>query len=447
MSHRQRLAAYRQLLKHYHTVFTHFWKERDSFSGEFLREHEAAFLPAALALQEKPVSPTARLTGRLLMALVVIAFCWALVGKIDIIVNGTGKVIPGGYTKTIASVDVASVKALYVEEGQHVQAGDVLIELDTSASDAEREKATGDQSIALLQVARAKALIAAIESGHPPLFPVLDSVSNEKWQAEKLHLDGQYRDYIAKLQRIDGDIKRYAEALPLATQRAADYKTLLGDHDVSRHAWLEKEQARVDLAGQLADARNQRSALIAETRRSTYDQLTEGSKIAAASGQDALRSDAHSKLLTLTAPVSGTVQQLEVHTVGGVVSAARPLMQIVPENARVEVEASLENKDIGFVQEGQSAEVKIDAFDYTKYGTLTGKVVHVSRDAIQDEKKGLIYSSKIALDKSTIDVEGKDMPLSAGMSVSIEIKTGDRRIIEYVLSPLIRHQRESLNER
>lgn len=145
--------------------------------------------------------------------------------------------------------------------------------------------------------------------------------------------------------------------------------------------------------------------------------------------------------------MNGTVQQLDVHTVGGVVSSAKPLMQIVPKETRVEVESFLENKDVGFVQEGQSAAVKIDAFEYTKYGTVTGKVTHVSHDAIADEKKGLIYSTKIMLDKSTINVEGKEMPLSAGMTVNVEIKTGDRRIIEYVLSPLMRHKRESLNER
>ncbi|MDR3412581.1 MAG: HlyD family type I secretion periplasmic adaptor subunit [Formivibrio sp.] len=434
MSLKYRVEAYAELFRRYKTIFAHHWQHRHQLSGKLLTEHEAEFLPAALSLQAKPVSPTARLLARILMALVVVLIAWSILGKIDIIVNATGKIIPSGYTKTIASVDVASVRALYVEEGQQVKAGDVLIELDTSASDADRDKATGDRTTALLQVARAKALIAAIDGGHSPQFPSVDHVPANEWQAERLHLEGQYRDYVAKLTRIDGDIARYREALPLATQRASDYKALLNDHDVSNHAWLEKEQARVDLAGQLADARNQRSALIEETRRTAYDQLTEGSKAAASSQQDALRSDAHSKLLKLTAPVSGTVQQLDVHTVGGVVSSAKPLMQIVPQDNRVEVEAFLENKDVGFVQEGQSAEVKIDAFEYTKYGTVTGKVTHVSRDAIQDEKKGLIYSTKIALDKSTIGVEGKEMLLSAGMSVNVEIKTGDRRIIEYVLS-------------
>jgi hemolysin D len=187
-----------------------------------------------------------------------------------------------------------------------------------------------------------------------------------------------------------------------------------------------------------------------ETKHTAYDQSTEGSRIAASSRQDALRSGSHSKLLQLTAPVDGTVQQLTVHTVGGVVPFAQPLMQIVPKESAVEVEASLENKDVGFVQEGQPAEVKIDTFEYTKYGTVPAVVTHVSRDAVQDdkdEKKGLLYTIKVMLNKSTMAVEGKAMPLTAGMSVNVEIKTGDRRIIEYVLSPLMEHQREALHER
>ena len=141
------------------------------------------------------------------------------------------------------------------------------------------------------------------------------------------------------------------------------------------------------------------------------------------------------------------MQQLTVRTVGGVVPAAQPLMQIVPQQAGAEVEAFMENKDVGFVMVGQDAQVKVEAFQYTKYGTVPGRVIHVSRDAIQDEKRGLIYSIKVALDKESISVDGKDIPLSPGMSVSVEIKTGTRRIIEYVLSPLIQHGRESLRER
>lgn len=447
MNGKHRLAAYRELLRHYRAVFAHYWQARESLGGGLFNEHEAEFLPAALSLQEKPVSGTARLTGKLLMALIGIALLWSFLGKIDIIVDATGKIIPSEYTKALASIDVASVRALHVEEGQAVKAGEVLIELDSSAPDAERDKAAGDATVATLQAARSRALIEAIDHFQPPSLQKPADATVKQWQEAGRQLEAQYRDFRTRLARLDGEIRKFEQELPLAEQRARDYRDLAEKHDVSPHAYLEKEQARIDLEGQLADTRNQRSALIAQTRKEAYDSLTEGGKIAGASRQDALRADSHSKLLKLTAPVDGTVQQLTVHTVGGVVQAAQPLMMVVPRKNQVEVEAVLENKDIGFVREGQRAEVKIDAFEYTKYGTIPGRVTHVSRDSIQDEKKGLVYSAKVLLDQSTLLVDGKDMPLTAGMSVAVEIKTGERRVIEYLLSPLLQHQRESLHER
>ena len=224
--------------------------------------------------------------------------------------------------------------------------------------------------------------------------------------------------------------KRYRRCeleLPLATQQANDYRDLARNHDVSTHAYLEKRGSQDQSGGTIGGCpRPTRTALIEETRRVAYDAFTEAKRTAEESRQDALRSGSHSRLLKLTAPVDGTVQQLTVHTIGGVVPAAQPLMLIVPARNVIEVEAFMENKDVGFVEEGQPVAVKIDAFEYTKYGTIPGRVTHVSRDAIQDEKKGLIYSVKVALDKSLISVNGRDVPLADGMSVNVEIKNTGR---------------------
>jgi hemolysin D len=447
MSIKHRLEAYGFLLRHYRKIFKRHWANRHQLGDNLFKEDEAEFLPAALSLQEKPVSPTLRITAKVLIALIVFLLGWSIFGKVDIIVNATGEIIPSERTKTIASVEVASVTALHVEEGQVVKKGDVLIELDASAADAEHDKAMSAVTEATLQIARSGALIAALDTHRPPRLSPIKGIPAEKLAEAQGHLDGQYQDFEAKLRRIEAVITRYAEDLPLTTQRALDYKELAKNHDVAVHAYLEKEQARVDLKGQLTEAKKQRAALIAETRRAAYDALGEGNKILGAARQDALRTEARSKLLKLTSPVNGTVQQLTVHTIGGVVPAAQPLMLIVPKKERLEIQAMLENKDIGFVEEGQSAAVKIDAFEYTKYGTIPARVVHVSRDAIKDEKRGLIYSVIVALGKSSISVRGREMPLSAGMSVKVEIKTGTRRVIEYVLNPLLQHKRESLNER
>lgn len=163
--------------------------------------------------------------------------------------------------------------------------------------------------------------------------------------------------------------------------------------------------------------------------------------------QDLLKADSRGKLMQLTSPVDGTVQQLVVHTVGGVVTPAQPVMVIVPRDNPLEVEAFLENKDIGFVKPNQDAEVKIETFQYAKYGTLHAKVMSVSHDAINDEKRGLIYPMRVKMDKANINVDGTSVSSSPGMAVSVEIKTGKRRVIEYFLSPLMQHTSESLRER
>jgi hemolysin D len=447
MSTRHRLEAALALFKRYGAIFLHFRKIRQQLGGGLFRVEEAEFLPAALAIQEKPASTTARLTGYILIAVVLFALLWSIIGKMDVVVNASGKVIPSEYTKTIAAVEVAVVRALHVQEGQQVKAGDVLIELDSSGTDAEHLKASGLSTEGALLVARSQALIEAIEHVRPPQLRPMPGVPAAQWQAAQRHLEGQYRDFATRLQRINGEIARYSEALPLAEQRANDYKLLKENGDVSIHAWLEKEQARVDLSGQLSDVRNQRASLISQMRKEAWDAMTEGRKLVTSNDQDANRAGERSRLLKLTAPVSGTVQQLAVHTVGSAVPAAQPLMVIVPVQNQLEVLAQLENKDIGFVEVGQHAEVKIDAYDYTRFGTIPAKVTHISRDAIQDEKKGLLYQVHVLLDKTALVGDGKSLPIGVGMSVNVEMKTAERRIIEYFLSPLLQHSREALRER
>ena len=447
MSTLHRLQAWRELARRYVQVFRHAWSQRDKLAAPNLRPDEAEFLPAALALQNRPVSPAARWVARLLMALVACAFAWSILGRIDIVVDAHGRIVPSSRTKTITSMEIGVVRALHVTDGQFVKAGERLVELDTRASDSDHDKAVGDQRSAQLQVARSRALLAALDTDTPPQLPALPGMPAEKLGEARRQLEDQWRDYDAKRERLNQDIARYADALPLATQRAKDYEALARAHDVSQHAWSEKEQARIDLEGQLHDARAEQAALKAETRRTAQDALYEAQRLLGDAAQDARRAQVHSELLLLDAPVDGTVQELAVHTLGAAVPPAQPLMEIVPRDGPVEIEAMLDNKDVGFVVEGQSAQVKIDAFSYSKYGTVPAHVAHVSRDAVQDEKKNWLYAVTIVLDKPTLSVEGKDVNLSPGMTATVDIRTGNRRVIEYVLSPLVEHAKESLRER
>ncbi len=458
MSFKHRMQAYGELWGRYSRVFTHFWKERDKIKTGLFRESEAEFLPAALSLQETPPSNTARLIAWLLMLIVLTALAWSIIGEMDVIVNASGKIISSERIKTIASVETGKVSELLVEEGKQVKAGQTLLQLDTSVIDAERDKATGDKNEAVQTLMRNESLLDAIAKKRAPQLPKLEevnlkygsSIDAAKWQATEMHVRNQYQDYASKLRKFSDLAAHQSRLLPLATQQAASYKALYATQDVSRDAWQEKERTRLQIQADLQDALNQANNLTTETSKIASDQIGEARRVAAASGQDALRAASSGKKLTITSPVDGTVQQLTLFTVGGVVQAAQPIMQIVPSSGPIEVEAFIENKDRGYVQVGQTVSVKVDTFEYTKYGTLPGKVIHVSQDAIpqeKDKRTTLLYSVKVLMDKSTLDVNGKDTPITPGMAVNVEIKTGTRRIIEYALNPLLRHTHEAMSER
>ena len=142
------------------------------------------------------------------------------------------------------------------------------------------------------------------------------------------------------------------------------------------------------------------------------------------------------RLERLRAPADGTIQQLEIHTIGGVVEAAKPLMVLVPANDGIEVEARVLNKDVGFVHVGQEAAVKLEAFPFTRYGTVPARVRSISRDAVQDKELGLVYIATVILERTYVDADGRRVALSPGLAATVDIRTGTRRIISYLLSPL-----------
>jgi hemolysin D len=465
MSWQHRKGAMKDLFARYQSVFGFWWSQREQLKSPELRAHELEFLPATLSLQVAPVSPAGRWVARIILGLLVIVLLWSVLGKIDIIVNGQGKVIASGRTKTIASVEIAKVTAIHVAEGDSVKAGDLLLELDARGPDSERNKADLERQLGLLQMERSKALLEAIRTNTAPVLASLEGVDVALFESEAKHVTDQWNDYVAKRNRISSQIKRYAQAHALAARRAIDYQALAKDRDVSTHAYLEKEQARVDLEGQLEDAKTQLVALTAETRKTAQDDLHQATRLWSDSTQDAKKAAARSDLLKLYTPVDGVVQQLAVHTINGVVPATQPLMLIVPDQRTVELEAYIDNKDVGFLKEGDIAHVKLDAYDFTKYGTIPAVVTHVSQDSVDfsgngtgqlanktspskaEGTKNLLYAIKVKLQQQTIAIEGRTMPILPGMSGTVEIKTGERRVIEYVLSPLIATSSESLHER
>jgi hemolysin D len=465
------------LLSRYRMALHQAWSARKDLETPDRSPHEVQFLPAALELQERPIHPAPRVFVWLIMAFVVIALAWACFGRIDVVATAPGKIIPSGKSKVIQASATAVVKAIHVHDGQQVKAGELLIELDSTVARADVSRVQSDLLAASIDRARAEAMLYAIDHQTPPsiLDLAINGADSEQSLAAQRWLTGQYQEYRSSLDTADaeiaqrqadifsanGQIASLQKSLPIAVRLADDYRQLLDKQYIPRHAFLEKEQARLDIERQMRlqqasllqastarrEVERRRVGLVTQTRRAMLDLLQQAEQQAALLKQDLAKATYQDELTTLESPVDGTVQQLGTHTVGGVVTPAQPLMTIVPSGQPVEIEATLENKDIGFVHRGQKVTVKIETFTFTKYGVISGEVVSVSSDAVEDEKRGLIYTAKIKLAQDNLTVDGKRLALEPGMSISAEVKTDERRVIEYFLSPLQTHLSESLGER
>lgn len=465
------------LYQRYRQACCQAWRRRKSMDMPPRLAHELQFLPLALELQETPVHPAPRVFIWAIMGFAVLALLWACIGQIEIVAVAPGKIVPNGKTKLIQPSETAVVRAIHVNDGQRVKAGQLLVELDPTTAGADVSRLQSELLAARIDAARATAMLDAINQQQPPgpLAGMIAKANPEQVLSAQRWLQGQYQEYLSRLALVEAEIRqRNAEiqsaqsqvtnlqqTLPIATRLAEDYRRLLTKHYVSQHGYLEKEQVRLDLQRQLRvqqasvlqhsaaldEARRRRENVVAQNRRTMLDLLQEADQKTQARVQELAKADYLKTLTLLKAPVSGTVQQLAIHTLGGVVTPAQPLMVIVPADQPVEVEAMLENKDVGFVHVGQPVTVKVETFTFTRYGTIEGEVINVSTDAIEDPKRGLIYSSRIRLKSDRVQVNGRLVALSPGMRVTAEIKTDRRRVIDYFLSPLTRSLDESLRER
>ena len=428
------------------------------------------FLPAVLEIQQAPPSPIGRAILWTILAVFTVGVLWATLGWIDIVATAQGKIIPSGYSKIIQPYETGVIAAIHVQDGQVVKRGDTLIELDPTQNRADHDRASNEYRAAKVEAARLRALIAGKATFDAPS----DADPQYVLLQQQLLLD-QFAEYQAKvaatqhlidqrkaaLEQTRENIIRLEATVPMETERADAYKKLLEHDAVTKMDFLQAEGQRIDktqeLAGQrkklqqdqaaLAEADKNYRAMVSEFQQTKQAELSTIDTKVASLVQDVTKAGQKADLQRLTTPIDGVVQQLAVHTVGGVVTPAQQLLIVVPQDHPVEVEAQVENKDVGFVKEGQPVEIKVETFQFTLYGTIPGKVLTVSDDAVSIEKVGLIYPTRVSMDRSTIQVEGKQVNLSPGMAVTVEIKTGKRRVIEYLLSPLLKSVKESLRER
>lgn len=429
---------------------------------------EIAFLPAALEILETPPSPAGRATLWTILAFFSLTVAWATLSDVDIVAVGQGRIIPTGHSKTVQPLEIGKVAAIHVTEGQNVRAGEVLIELDPSSAQADVDRLINERDTTWREVGRLRRLSDWLTRDHPP--------SREEQQAaEDDLLQRQWREYEDRLSVLEHEqekqraerysarrqVEKLEAILPIVAKRAKDLRGLAEQKLLSEQQYLHTEQERLETYHDLQTQKGRVAELDATIReldarlgfaqsefhRQVLERLEAAEARHAAIRQELKKASTRRKMQTITTPVDGVVQQLAVHNIGAIVTPAQDLMVIVPQGHRLEVEATLENKDVGFVEVGQKVEIKIDTFPFTRYGTVAGEVVGISSDAVADEHKGLVYKMRVLMERSVIEVNGAAVRLSPGMTVTVETKTGTRKIIEFFLSPLLRYAYESVRER
>jgi len=469
----QKLYAFIGSIQHYIAIAKETLRlEKEAPAALKRKRQELEFLPAVLEVVDSPPSPLGRGILFTITVFFLIAVTWSIIGKVDIIATAQGKVIPSGNVKIIQPLETGIVRTIHVRDGQTVKAGDVLVELNPTGAAADENRLERELATAQVSIARLEALLFdnPLDAFFPPDNAPVDLIARNR-----RHMESALAERNARLDAIDNEVlqrraemrttqvemKRLKMILPNVRERVEKRRELLEKGYTARLDFLELEQELIDteqqllssdsklneLAASLRATTSRRDQLIAEDRRTIQDQLADITARADSLKQELIKAQDRNRQQNLTAPVDGVVQQLAIHTEGGVVTPAQELMTIVPAGDSIEIEAMVMNKDIGFVHDGQAAEIKVESFPFTKYGTLHGDVKTVSRDAVLDENQGWIYPARFNLNTTEILVGDKYVTLSPGMSVTVEIKTGKRRMIQYLLAPLQEYQSESLKER
>ncbi len=475
--------------------FKEAWQNRHN--GAFTQQRDQRsieFLPAALEILERPPSPIGRWLGYSLIILFTLFVIWASIGKVDVVATAEGKIIPGGRIKHIQPMQMGVIKNIFVEEGQLVEKGQPLIELDQTLTGADVERLKQEHRFLTLNLLREQSLgkllwmedqeqiladrdverfaAAYVEKlaaqYQEPIksedLTMQSAMAKQKWaeyNAKKSVFESQVQNRYSELAAIEANIKKYQSTIPLITKRVQAMQTLskdgliaearlleLQEQQVSQQQNLIAEQARRgQVLSAIEEAKQNSIAQHNDARKTNLETIETLQQKVQSAEQELNKADELYAKQILYAPVTGRVQQLAVHTIGGVVKEAQALMQIVPKDRTLEVEAVLANKDIGFIHKGHKAEVKVHTFPFTKYGIINAEVIDITADAIESEKQGLVYKMRLKMESNQLWVDKRWVDLLPGMAVSAEVKTGKRKLIDFFISPLMRYKDESVRER
>ncbi len=439
------------------------------------------FAPGLLAIQESPPAKLPRTVMVTVLALFLIMLAWAIFGKLDIIASAEGRLVPQTYVKIVQPADAGIVQDILVQEGQEVEAGQVLMRMDTKLTEADAKTIQNELRLKSLILRRADAELA----GRPMMRRKEDSpelygqVENQYRAHRQAYLDavGQESESLNKarhdLRSAQETLSKLQQVVPVYQKSAAAYEKLAKENFVSQLAAQEKVRDRIekeqDLKAQESTVASLKSTIASSEKKlaqitSNYKSQLQNERVDTESQHQKLQQDwakveHKSNLLELKAPQAGIIKDLATHTRGTVVSPGTVMMTLVPHDEPLQAEILVKNEDVGFVYPNQKTKIKLAAYPFQKYGMIEGTVINVGADASdgaqpaadkgKDQKAApqLTYKVLVRLGAQSLEIEGEKLRLSPGMQVVAEIHQGRRTVMEYLLSPVQKAFHEAGRER
>ncbi len=430
------------------------------------------FYPNHIAVLEKPPTPYSRIIAIIISLSVIIFLLWAYIGKLDVLSSAIGKLVVSGYSQQIQIYEHSRLSAIHVKNGQQVTKGEALLTLDILGVDEEINNLKNKIENLLLLKIRYQALS---QNTRPDTIDDFNSLNKEKKEAVLLSYKKEKDEFDASINHINSEIETNNKNKLLTHQEINSLnelknniekrfnikKKLYNKKIISTMEFLEnkkelleinqiikrKSSELVILSSQEQQYIKNRDRLEKQKHLEWHDKFKQYESEVFIYQQNLFHAQKRQQLKVVRSPVTGTVQQLAVHTLGAVLQPSQAVMVIVPNTQHNVAEVNILNKDIGFIYPGQKAVIKIDAFPYTRYGTIEGTIVNIAKDSIQHEQLGLVYPVLIELDKQVMGEDEAQYKLATGMSLVADIKIEKRRVIDYLLSPIEVYQHEALREK
>lgn len=430
-------------------------------------EDKSRFKPHLMEIEDNPISPLGRKILWTILIFMVITVIWLFVGKTDVVVSARSEAIPVGNVKTVQSLTGGSVKKIFVKEGDPITQGAPLIEIDPTVEETNIEAKERTLVILELETQKLKSLIHDTPfSVNSDIDPNIASIIEGMHKSEKEAINEEIEGIGKQINQINEEIRSIEidknRAYGLYKMGLAEERRLRSVLDIiAKDEYYRAQKENLSLKNeinrkshevnrlrqQLLEFENQKSLVRKNFQSRLYEKLTQKEKELLALRSEIDTINFKKQKQVITSPVDGIVGQLAITTVGAVVTPAEKLMTIIPNDVPIRFKAIVENKDIGFIHKGMDVAVKIDTFNYQRYGLIDGKVSQIAANAIMDERLGLIYEVFVVPQQNHLVVEGEKRYLVPGMSATSELKVGERRIIEFFIYPLIKYMDEGVSVR